>query len=470
MAINSVERNLIGCLLKDPRRFLDTRRHNLTPEYFTDPLCRQVYEVFTEIYIASGAAATPSLVADALVKRGMEPLDAALRVQEFLHTVENERAFPAYLSCVDSSRKKRLLQVFVDTASGILTEETEPRKAYQRIYSNLVKVEPTNGIRQSYSVGDGILAAMNEVAEMMDADELPGVATGLVDLDEAVGNFRPGEYSIVAGRPGSGKTAVLLNMSLYAPVVKKTPGLFITCEMPPRAIARRAISILSKKAWLRSDDPLDQVTIPYYKLRNPIRYPLSVEEIERMQRIQNALVDVPLYIEDGAGLTTAEIDAMVARYIEEGKTDPSKAIRFVALDYYQLVNLPNFKGDTKDQPVYEAVSEALRLIARKHNIPVIVNAQLSRLVEHRQDKRPMLSDLRNSGKAEQDADVVIGLYRDEYYNGDRSEDPGIIELILLKVRDGETKTIRAHFDGAYLYCENLANRADPNGPPPVVDP
>lgn len=442
------EKHLIGILYREPHLLKEVRANGLTAEAFTESLYRSHFEALCKAEAKHGVSPTPALVISELGKMGFDETQADLDVQRLIEEADPPHTIQAHLEIVmEEFRRRCLADLLAKSAKGLM-EGKSTREVYNQAVNKLLNLGAKDYRRESFPIGQGLSELYEELAEEA-ANGLPGIPSGIADLDEHVGNFREDELIYIAARPAMGKTVVLQNFSLFPAVVLKKPVLFVTCEMKPKALLRRAVSTLSRKNWLGLSD----TSIPFEHIRNAKR--MSPEEWGVFEKIRDILNKTPWHVEDGAGITTAELHALVAAYQERGKYDPFYAIEAVYIDYYQLLSLPRYHGP-RDQGFYEQVSEELRLLARKRHLPIIAAAQINRESEKRGDKRPKLSDLRSSGKAEMDADIVIGLYRDEYYNPDASEYPNTIEFCPLKFRNAAPRAVLAYYDSAHLCIENLA--------------
>ena len=261
--------------------------------------------------------------------------------------------------------------------------------------------------------------------------DITGLSSGLTDLDKRTSGWQNGEMIIVAARPSMGKTALALNFVEAAVFTQKKPVLVFSMEMPSDALVMRMLSSIGK---------IDQG-----KIRNG---QLTSEDWPKLTAAVNKLKDGKLFIDDTASLTPQDMRARIRRTARE-HGDPG----LIMVDYLQLMQTAGV-SEGRTQEISE-ISRSLKAMAKEYNCPVIALSQLNRSVEQRPNKRPMNSDLRESGAIEQDADVILFIYRDEYYNED-SQDKGIAELILGKQRNGEVGTSRAAFVGKYTRFENLA--------------
>ncbi len=262
--------------------------------------------------------------------------------------------------------------------------------------------------------------------------DITGLATGFRELDKMTAGMHGGELTIIAARPSMGKTAFALNLAEHVSLRQKKTVAFFSLEMGKVSLMQR---ILSSEAKVSMSD-----------LRTG-----RIQDALWPKLIHSAsiLAEAPLYIDDSAGLSPFEIRARCRRLKAKHGLD------CIMIDYLQLMDLKQ-KVESRERAVSE-ISKSLKMIAKEMNIPVIALAQLNRSVESRSDRRPMLSDLRESGSIEQDADVIMMLYRDEYYDKDDPEKQGAAEVIIGKQRNGPTGTVKLKFEAKY----NRFRDADP---------
>ncbi|UTF61790.1 replicative DNA helicase [Gilvimarinus sp. DA14] len=277
---------------------------------------------------------------------------------------------------------------------------------------------------------------LKETVERIDelfrsGDDVTGVTTGLADLDTKTSGWQPGELIILAARPSMGKTALALNFVESAIFTQQRPVLVFSMEMPSAALVMRMMSSVGR---------IDQGHMRNGKL--------TEEDWPKLSAAVSKLKDKPLFIDDTPGLTPQEMRARTRRIARE-HGNPG----MIMVDYLQLMQVAG-STEGRTQEISE-ISRALKALAKEFDCPVIALSQLNRSVEQRPNKRPMNSDLRESGAIEQDADVILFIYRDEYYNED-SPDKGVSELIVGKQRNGEVGTVRAAFVGKYTRFDNLA--------------
>jgi replicative DNA helicase len=261
--------------------------------------------------------------------------------------------------------------------------------------------------------------------------DITGLATGLVELDSKTSGWQPGELIILAARPSMGKTALALNFVEAGIMTQGQPVLVFSMEMPADSLVMRMISSIGR---------IDQGRIRNGKLLE--------DDWPKLEMAARKIKDKLLFIDDTPGLTPAEVRARVRKIARE-YGNPG----LIMLDYLQLMHVAG-STEGRTQEISE-ISRSLKALAKEYSCPVIALSQLNRGVESRPNKRPMNSDLRESGAIEQDADVILFIYRDEYYN-EESPDKGIAELIIGKQRNGEIGTCRAAFVGKFTRFENLA--------------
>lgn len=281
-------------------------------------------------------------------------------------------------------------------------------------------------------VNDLLKATVQRIDELFrSGSDITGVPSGIADLDQRTSGWQPGELIILAARPSMGKTALALNFVESAMFSQNRPVLVFSMEMPSAAMIMRMMSSVGR---------IDQG-----RMRNG---KLTEEDWPKLSSAVAKMKDKLLFIDDTPGLSPQELRARVRRIARE-HGNPG----MIMVDYLQLMQIAG-SSEGRTQEISE-ISRSLKAIAKEFDCPLIALSQLNRGVEQRPNKRPMNSDLRESGAIEQDADVILFIYRDEYYNED-SPDKGIAELIIGKQRNGEIGTCRAAFIGKYTRFDNLA--------------
>lgn len=340
----------------------------------------------------------------------MDLTPTAANVQEYCRIVRDKSTLRALLAATDD------IVAAIQSGGGDAADVAE--LAEQKIY----------GVRNGREVKGltHIRLAIEEVYDRLDelarnGGQLPGIPTGLGEIDNFLGGLNRSDLILVAARPGMGKTSIALNMALHA--AKKTGKdiVIFQLEMSKEQLAAR---LLSNEAFVDSK-----------KLRNG---DLTDADWEKLALAANTLGQTRMYIDDNPGITAAEMKAKCRRLGDN--------VGLIVIDYLQLMQ-GSKRTENRVQEVSE-ISRSLKIMAKELNVPVMCLSQLSRASEQRADKRPMLSDLRESGAIEQDADIVMFLYRDDYYNED-SEEKNVAECIIAKNRHGSTGTVKLQWLGQF---------------------
>jgi replicative DNA helicase len=275
---------------------------------------------------------------------------------------------------------------------------------------------------------------VDRVQELYDRDnpsEVIGVPSGFVDLDEKTSGLQPSDMLIVAGRPSMGKTSFALNIAEHVAVEKRLPVAIFSMEMPGNQLATRFISSVGR--------------IDMQKIRNGR---LSDDDWQRLTMAMGKLYEAPIYIDETPGLNPIDLRARARRLARQ-----CGRLGLIVIDYLQLMNGVR-ETDNRATELSE-ISRSVKALAKELHVPILALSQLNRSLEQRPNKRPVMSDLRESGAIEQDADVIMFIYRDEVYNPD-SQDKGTAEILISKHRNGPTGMVRMTFLGEYTRFENFA--------------
>ena len=282
------------------------------------------------------------------------------------------------------------------------------------------------------SIKSLLAKAVDKIEMLYEQDgDITGASTGFTDLDEKTSGLQPSDLIIVAGRPSMGKTTIAMNMAENVALKSGMPVAVFSMEMPGEALAMRMMSSLGR---------IDQHKVRTGKLDD--------DDWPRLTSAINLLAETKLFIDDTPALTPTEVRSRARRLTRE-----HGQLGLIVLDYLQLMQSPS-SGENRVQQISD-ISRGLKALAKELNVPVIALSQLNRNLEQRPNKRPVMSDLRESGAIEQDADLIIFVYRDEVYNED-SPDKGIAEVIIGKQRNGPLGTVRLTFLGQYTRFENFA--------------
>jgi replicative DNA helicase len=276
-----------------------------------------------------------------------------------------------------------------------------------------------------------VVDRIQELYDRENPSDITGVPTGFHDLDEKTSGLQPGDMIVVAGRPSMGKTAFALNIAEHVAVDMGLPVALFSLEMPGAQLAMRMLSSIGR---------LDQLRVRTGRLND--------EEWQRLTYALGRLNDAPIHIDETGGLNAVDLRARARRlYRQCGK------LGLIVVDYLQLMSSTR-DGENRATEIAE-ISRSIKSLAKELHVPVVALSQLNRELEKRNDKRPVMSDLRESGAIEQDADLILFLYRDEVYNTD-SPDKGSAEVIIGKHRNGPTGKVQLTFLGEYTRFQNYA--------------
>ena len=281
---------------------------------------------------------------------------------------------------------------------------------------------------------------IDDLYQLDDPNGVTGVPSGYSDLDQKTAGLQPGDLIIIAGRPSMGKTSLALNIAEHVGMEVGLPVAIFSMEMGAAQLTMRLLGSVGK---------LDQ-----HKMRIG---QLEDEDWPKLTNALGVLNEAPIFIDEGSALNSYEVRARARRlHRQQGK------LGLIVIDYIQLMSSANEQSNENRATEVSEISRSLKALAKELNVPVVALSQLNRSVESRPDKRPMMSDLRESGAIEQDADVIMFIYRDEVYNPETAE-KGVAEILLSKQRNGPTGTVKLTFLGQYTRFENYANPGyDPN--------
>ena len=268
---------------------------------------------------------------------------------------------------------------------------------------------------------------------MMSGSRITGISTGFTDLDNTLSGLQPSDLILIAARPSMGKTAFALNIAQFAAVREKNCTAVFSLEMSKEQLVNRLLAM--------------DATVDAQKLRNA---DLDDNEIEYIMESAVNLGSSKLIIDDTSGISVSELRTKCRKYKIEND------LKLVIIDYLQLMS-GGGRNESRQQEISD-ISRSLKSLAREINVPVVALSQLSRAVEKRDDHRPMLSDLRESGAIEQDADVVMFLYREDYYNKD-TERKNIAEVIVAKQRNGPIKTTELVWNPQFTKFRNMSSES-----------
>lgn len=341
-------------------------------------------------------------------------------------------------------REKSILRRLIQTSSEVAARcynaqddiETMVDEAEKSIFE-IAQARKTQGFESMARI---VPKAFDRITRLADRKEhITGVATGYEELDRMTAGLQPSDLIILAGRPSMGKTALAMNMVQHAALIDKIPVAVFSLEMSMEQLALRMLCSVGR---------IDSQHIRTGRLHD--------NDWPKLTRATGMLTDAPIYIDDSAGITVLEMRAKARRLKSEHD------LGLVVVDYLQLMQ--GKSGIENRAQEISDISRSLKAMAKELDVPIIALSQLNRLLESRTDKRPQLSDLRESGAIEQDADVIVFIYRDEVYNkAEDNPNRGIAEVIVGKQRNGPIGTIRLTFLAEYTTFESYTNLQPPVG-------
>ena len=341
----------------------------------------------------------------------------------------------------DIVRERSVLRQLISVSNEIAGDAFNPPSGQSMVDLLDVAERKIFSIAEQSSRGAGpqnIKSLLTEAVDRIDhlyrsESALIGVSTGYHDLDEMTSGLQASDLIIIAGRPSMGKTAFAMNLVEHAAVHEKRAVLVFSMEMSGSSLAMRLMSSLGK---------IDQHKVRTGKLEE--------HDWENLTEALGKLSEAPIFIDDTPALSPAEVRSRARRVAREHN------LGMIVVDYLQLMQMPGY-SDNRTLEI-STISRSLKALAKELNVPVIALSQLNRGLEQRADKRPIMSDLRESGAIEQDADLIAFIYRDEVYNED-TRDKGIAEIIIAKQRNGPIGRVRLTFRGQFTRFENFAPTA-----------
>ena len=429
------EQAVIGSMLTDQDAVV-AAIETLKPEDFYREDNKLIYTAILNIYNRAEPIDIITLKAELTCMGKLDNVGGLEYIVQLPDKVPTTANVDRYIKIVE---EKSMLRNLIKTANEILSmgyDQTDNVDdvmdlAEKKIFDVMQKKSKTGYA----SIKDVLVESFTKLEELYNQKQhVTGVPTGFIDLDRMTAGLHGSEFILIAARPAMGKSAFALNIATYAATRANVPVAIFSLEMSKDQVGNR---ILCSEALVDSN--------------NVRTGDLNDEELSKLAETSGELSQAPIYIDDTAGITITEMRAKCRKLKLE------KNIGLVVVDYLQLIQ-GSGKTSGREQEIAE-ISRSLKILAKELEIPVIALSQLSRAVESRDDHRPMLSDLRESGSIEQDADIVMFLYRDDYYNED-SPEKNVAEVIIAKQRAGSTGTVKLSWIGNYTKFANLEKYRD----------
>lgn len=416
----------------------------LEPPDFYREAHQKIYSAILSLYQANEPIDLLT-VADALKSSSqLETIGGAHYLATLADSVPTAAHIAHYAKMI---REKSVLRKLMDGAHDILKQSLEAEGDIDEVLDKaehiIFEIASRRVTQGFFSLKEVVKSSFKSIEQLYERKELiTGVTTGFKELDRLTAGLQRSDLIIVAGRPSSGKTAFALSMAAFASCNEKVPSAVFSLEMSKEQLAQR---LLCARAEVDS-----------YKLRGGF---LAESDWPKLTRAAGVLSEAPIFIDDSPMLTVLEMRAKARRLKKE------KNLGLIVVDYLQLIRAAS-RSDSREREISE-ISRGLKALAKELNVPVVALSQLNRAVESRNDKRPQLADLRESGSLEQDADVVMIIYRDEMYNAE-SLDAGKAEIIIGKQRNGPIGKVMLAFRAAFTRFDNLAHGKESYLPEPSM--
>jgi len=427
------ERAVLGsCLLdKDAALYVV---ETLRKDDFYDAMHQLSYEIISDMLKKDKAVDPLTFIEEAKNRGFLDRLGGQSFIASLIDTVPTTANVEYHARIVrDKSVHRKMIQVGTYITKLGYSEEVEFEEILDEAERAVFDVATRGNLVVFKKIGEILKASFKDLEKQFSQGKVvTGIPSGYIDFDRITGGFHPGSLAILAARPSMGKTALALNIAQHVAIAQKTPVLIFSLEMGAEQLLLRLLGSEAK--------------VNIHDMRTGV-FPEGAWD--ELVKAAGTLNEAPIYIDDSSFLSTLDLRARARRFKAQYPN-----LGLIIVDYLQLMSLSR-RVENKQQEVAE-ISKSLKGVARELNVPVLALSQLSRAVEQRQVKKPQLADLRDSGAIEQDADLVVFLYRKGYYNENESDD-NIADLIIAKHRNGPTGTVQLLFFKEYTRFENLAS-------------
>jgi len=430
------ETSVLGAMLLD-KDAIANAIERISPDYFYKEANSRIYSAVVELYDANQPVDIVTLSEHLKKKKALESVGGAAYISSLIDAIPSAANVAHYLNIV---REKALLRRLIQAASGIVGRCYEGGEDINEVLDDaerqIFEISQRRGSRGFVKVGDLIKHSIETVESLYQKKEyVTGVPSGYTDLDTVTAGFHPSDLIILAARPSMGKTSLALNIVENAAINNNIPCALFSLEMAREQLVLRMLC--------------SHARVSAQNVRTGF-----ISEKHDFPKLVNAagkLSSAPIFIDDSPSLSALEMRAKARRLVA------TSGVGLIVIDYLQLMRASGRRAENRQQEISE-MSRSLKALARELNVPIIVLSQLNREAEARPDHRPRLSDLRESGAIEQDADVVLLLFREEYYEPDNEEVKGGAEVIVAKQRNGPVGNIKLTFIEECTHFENYSGR------------
>ncbi|WP_100374723.1 replicative DNA helicase [Bacillus sp. FJAT-45037] len=422
---------------------LVTASEKLLPEDFYRAAHQRVYEVMLDLAEKGEPVDLVTVTSELQDRKWLEEIGGMNYLSDLANAVPTAANVEYYSRIVEEkSVLRRLIRVATNIAADGYTSEDEVDAILDDAEKTILDIAQRKNTSAFISIKDVLVETYDQIELLQNQKgDITGIPTGFMELDKMTAGFQRNDLIIVAARPSVGKTAFALNIAQNVATKTSENVAIFSLEMGASQLVQRMLCA--------------EGNIDAQRMRTGA---LTSEDWQKLTMAMGSLAKAGIYIDDTPGIKVNDIRAKCRRLKQE------QGLGMIMIDYLQLIQGNGRSGENRQQEVSE-ISRTLKAIARELEVPVIALSQLSRGVESRQDKRPMMSDIRESGSIEQDADIVAFLYRDDYYDKE-SENQNIIEIIIAKQRNGPVGTVELAFVKEFNKFVNLDRRHDERSMPP----
>jgi len=427
------EESLLGGILIDPEA-MNKMADMVSAEDFYKGAHAVIYDIMLGLYEKNDPIDIVTVASAAKDKGIIDRIGGVTYLNRLVDNMPSAANIAAYAKLV---REKALLRNLMNAATEIVEQgyESEAVDNYIDNAERMIFQVSEKKFRASFlPVKSVVMDSVKTIERLYEKKQsITGVATGFADLDRLTSGLQPTDLIVVAGRPSMGKTALAMNIAQYVATMKEgaAPVGIFSMEMSKEQLVTRLLS--------------SEAEIEHTKLRTGT---LSSAEWPKLAYAAGKLSEALIFIDDSPAMTVLDLRARARRLKKE------HGLELLVIDYLQLMRGVKSSIERREQEISE-ISRFLKALAKELHIPVVAISQLNRMLEQREDKRPKLSDLRESGAIEQDADVIMFIYRDEVYNKDKENNKGIAEIIIGKQRNGPTGTVELQFESRFATFRNL---------------
>ncbi|OGX06532.1 MAG: replicative DNA helicase [Omnitrophica WOR_2 bacterium GWA2_47_8] len=425
------ERSVLGAMLID-NDAIGMAAEALDPSWFYEDAHQKIYMTILELYNNHKNVDLITLCDQLKSKNQLESVGGVTYLSELIDLVPTSANINHYANIV---KEKGILRKLIKNATMIVNESYEFKGDINEVVDVaerlIFEIADIDQRRQAIHIKELVKNSIETIDRLYQRKEhVTGLATGFYELDRMTSGFQNSDLIILAGRPSMGKSALAISMAEYAAIEMKKPVAVFSLEMSKEQLVQRMLC--------------SQARVDAHKVRSGF---LSPSDWPKLTAAAGKLSAAPIFIDDSPGISAIELRSKARRL--KSNFD----VQLIILDYLQLMR-SSYKTDSRQQEISD-ISRSLKALARELNVPILGLSQLSRAVESRQDHRPQLSDLRESGAIEQDADLVMLLMREEYYMP-TEENKGIAEVNIAKQRNGPVGTVKLVFVKEFMRFENLA--------------